>query len=61
MADAIEIKHERDLVKVGAKGTETYDAVALTSLTAYSLYWLTSWQLRRTIEAIAILNWPERL
>jgi hypothetical protein len=53
----IEIHHERDLVKVAAKDTNSYQDVALTSLTAYSLYWLHQWQLRRSIEAIAILNW----
>jgi hypothetical protein len=52
-----EIKSERDLVRAAPKPVEEYKDVALTSLTAYSLYWLHQWQLPRTIEAIAILNW----
>src|SRR5438105_610710 len=58
-----DIKHERDLVKIGAKRADAYESIALTSLTAYTLHWLSKWQLRRTIEAIAILNWrlfPEK-
>jgi hypothetical protein len=50
-------------MQVGAKSFEQYKDSALTSLTAYSLYWLHQWQLPRTIEAIAILNWrlfPEK-
>lgn len=58
-----EIKNERDLVRAAHKPVEEYNDVALTALTAYSLYWLHQWQLPRTIEAIAILNWrlfPEK-
>src|SRR4051812_16271551 len=51
------IKHERDLVKIAPKYPKIYEDLALTSLTAYSLYWLHAWELRRTIEAIAVLNW----
>lgn len=54
---AQDIKSERDLVKVAAKKYEQYADVALTSLTAYSLFWLHEWQMPRTIEAVAILNW----
>jgi hypothetical protein len=53
----IEIRHERDLVKVAPKNAGLYQDSPLTSLTAYSLYWLHQWQLRRSIEAIAVLNW----
>jgi hypothetical protein len=52
-----EMQSERDLVQVAAKPFDQYKDVALTSLTAYSLFWLHAWQLPRTIEAIAILNW----
>ena len=44
-------------MKVAAKPPELYSEVALTALTAYSLYWLHQWRLTRTIEAVAILNW----
>jgi hypothetical protein len=60
---AQDIKTERDLVKVTAKKGDQYSETALTSLTAYSLFWLHHWQIPRTIEAIAILNWrlfPEK-
>jgi hypothetical protein len=63
MNEAMEIQSEKDLAKVGAKAIELYQDVALTSLTAYSMYWLHQWKLRRTIEAVAILNWrlfPEK-
>jgi hypothetical protein len=58
-----DIKTEKDLVKVTAKRGDHYAETALTSLTAYSLFWLHQWQIPRTIEAIAILNWrlfPEK-
>ena len=59
----LQIRDEHDLVNVAAKSAALYPTVPLTSLTAYSLYWLHQWQLRRTIEAIAVLNWrlfPEK-
>ncbi len=52
----IKITHERDLVRIAPKDLSVYKGTPLTSLTAYSLYWLHQWQLRRTIEAIAVLN-----
>jgi hypothetical protein len=60
---APDIQTEKALVKVAAKEAVQYDDIALTSLTAYSLYWLHRWQIPRSIEAIAILNWrlfPEK-
>src|SRR5262249_4215492 len=57
------VQSERDLVLVAPKSADKYADAALTSLTAYSLFWLHRWQLPRTIEAIAILNWrlfPEK-
>ena len=44
-----DIKTERDLVKVTAKKGDQYSETALTSLTAYSLFWLHHWQIPRTI------------
>lgn len=57
MGQQIGIQHERDLSRVAKKEAALYEDVPLTSLTAYSLYWLHQWQLRRTIEAVAVLNW----
>lgn len=51
------IHHERDLVRVAPKDPKLYESLSLAHLTAYSLYWLHKWQLRRTIEAVAVLNW----
>ncbi len=51
------ISDEKDLVKVSAKAAMLYEESPLTSLTAYSLYWLHQWHIRRTIESIAVLNW----
>lgn len=61
--DDLRITHEHDLVQVAPKDPVLYSDLALTSLTAYSLYWLHQWQLKRSIEAIAVLNWrlfPEK-
>ena len=57
MKSSLQIRDEHDLVDVAAKNPDLYPTVPLTSLTAYSLYSLHQWQLRRTIEAIAVLNW----
>lgn len=51
------IRHENDLVKIAAKENERYKGESLAALTVYSLFWLHQWQLRRTIEAISVLNW----
>ncbi len=59
----VQIRDEHDLVTVAPKPPALYENVSLTSLTAYTLYWLHEWQLRRTIEAVAVLNWrlfPEK-
>ncbi len=51
------VTHEKDLVKVTPKDPAECTDISLAYLTAYSLYWLHKWQLRRTIEAVAVLNW----
>ncbi len=51
------IRHEQDLVRVAPKDPSSYADIPLALLTAFSLYWLHRWELRRTIEAIAVLNW----
>src|SRR5712671_4689523 len=56
MADAT-VRHEQDLVRVAPKDPDSYAEIPLAILNAYSLYWLHKWELRRTIEAIAVLNW----
>lgn len=57
------MRNEQDLLNIAAKDSNLYVDVSLAALTMYSLYWLHQWQLRRTIEAVSILNWrlfPER-
>jgi hypothetical protein len=63
MQDAFSVKDEKDIVKIASKPPNLYQDVPLVFLTAYSLFWLHEWKIRRTIEAIAILNWrlfPEK-
>jgi len=57
MTDPNSIQNESDLVRVSEKLSELYQDYPLTSLTAYSMYWLHQWKLKRRIEAIAILSW----
>lgn len=60
---AATIQDEKELVTIAPLPAELYYDVPLTSLTAYSLYWLHKWQLPQTIESIAVLNWrlfPEK-
>ena len=51
------IRKEQDLLNIAAKDAKLYEDASLAALTMYSLYWLHQWQLRRTIEAISVLNW----
>jgi hypothetical protein len=57
MTDVLKIENEKDLGKVAAKRRDLYEEIPLVFLTAYSLYWLHEWKVRRSIEAIAVLNW----
>ncbi len=54
---AVAIDHESRLVDIAAKDAGAYADESLVALTVYSLYWLHAWELRRTIEAVAVLNW----
>src|SRR5438128_1038721 len=51
------VKHEKDLANISAKDPQVYQETSLAALTTYSLFWLHEWQLRRTIEAVSVLNW----
>lgn len=57
MKESLKIENEKDLSKVAPKPRELYEEVPLAFLTAYSLYWLHEWKIRRSIEAVAVLNW----
>lgn len=51
------IEHESDLVTIAPKDLSLYADESLAGLTMYSLHWLQAWGLRRTIEAVTVLNW----
>lgn len=51
------VEHESELVTIAPKDLALYDEDSLAGLTMYSLYWLQTWGLRRTIEAVSVLNW----
>ena len=57
VADPVLIQHEKDLAEIAPKDPGLYQETSLAALTTYSLFWLHQWQLRRTIEAISVLNW----
>ncbi len=44
------------LLKLSPFPAETYEELALVTLTSYSAYWLTQWGLRTTLENVAVLN-----
>jgi hypothetical protein len=51
------VNSESDLLLVSALPEELSSGIALAKLTAYSLFWMQEWGLRRTIESISVLNW----
>ncbi len=53
----MKIQHERDLEQVAAIDPSKYEDIPLPALVVYALYWLHEWELRRTIEAVAVLSW----
>jgi hypothetical protein len=57
VAEPIIITHEKDLAEIAPKDSQLYQETSLAALTTYSLFWLHHWQLRRTIEAVSVLNW----
>lgn len=46
----------RDLLKADAKDRNQYRRFSLAHLTAYSVYWLTQWDIPTTYENISVLN-----
>ncbi len=52
----MKIHHERDLEQVAAIDPTKYENIPLPALVVYALYWLHEWELRRTIEAVAVLS-----
>lgn len=57
------IHTDQDLISIDAVPQKLTDGVSLAKLTAYSLFWLHEWGIRRTIEAVSVLNWrlfPEK-
>jgi hypothetical protein len=52
----MKVGHSSDLLNLQAFEEKDYDAIALTSLTAYSAYWLSQWGLQTSLENLAVLN-----
>ena len=50
------VVHPNDLLSMQAFEEKDYEAIALTSLTAYSAYWLSQWGLQTSLENLAVLN-----
>ncbi|MFH0963773.1 MAG: hypothetical protein V2A58_07145 [Planctomycetota bacterium] len=46
----------RDLLQVDAKEKDAYERFALVRLTAYSVYWLSQWEIPSTYENLSVLN-----
>jgi len=57
VGESLLVKHEKDLATIANKDPALYQGASLAALTVYSLFWLHQWQLRRTIEAVSVLNW----
>jgi len=54
---------KEDLMKITSKNVTEYSSIPLTSLTAYSIFWLAQWEIPTTLENISIINhqlFPER-
>jgi len=49
-------KSHRDLLRVDAKPAASYGRFALVRLTAYSVHWLTQWDIPTTYENVSVLN-----
>lgn len=46
-----------DILKADAKDRSRYRKFSLVHLTAYSVYWLTEWEIPTTYENVSVLNW----
>lgn len=49
-------KDHRDLLRVDSKSNAAYEHLSLAHLTAYSVHWLTQWEIPTTYENISVLN-----
>ena len=52
----MEIKGPNDILTLEAFPSGSYDGIALTSLTAYSVFWLSEWGIPTSFETLAVLN-----
>ncbi len=50
------MKITTDILDITPFPGEKYEAIALTSLTAYSVYWLSQWSIPTSLENLAVLN-----
>jgi len=49
-------RNPQDLLKADPKPSEAYDSLSLVHLTAYSVHWLSVWEIPSTYENISVLN-----
>jgi len=54
MADDPKIRQREDLLRLKPFEKSTYEKYALTSLTAYSVFWLNEWNVGTTLENVAV-------
>jgi len=71
MNERISVRDKGDLLKLRPFPTSRYERYALTSLTAYSVYWLHKWRITTSLENVAVashrmfpvkfamVGWPE--
>ena len=57
MPEQKKVRSEPDLFTIEKISEQLTEGISLAKLTAYSLFWLQEWELRRTIESISVLNW----
>jgi hypothetical protein len=57
VAETKKMESAHDLFTIENIPDNATQGTALAKLTAYTLFWLQEWELRRTIESISVLNW----
>ncbi len=56
VSSTLKPRDHRDLLRVDSKPNASYEHLSLALLTAYSVHWLTVWEIPTTYENISVLN-----
>src|SRR3989304_2532199 len=56
MDQHVPVRGDEDLLKLRAFSTSRYERYALTSLTAYCVYWLQKWKITTSLENVAVAS-----